>query len=282
MLFPIHFVAVTLSKRNKTIRLTYSKMEWPQNKLFSIWNYQYLQQIWAEEQTGWLKLFLRWYNRKNAVTTLEQCKNDWIWPLQRFWYIKSRLYISRFGLQKSTDAKLQSLRRIIRTSWRKFEKMFSVVIHCCYSKSICHWNFCSKISKHQELCCWDWCYPIIPGTMYQLMPTRVHTRCEFYLKTSGITPRQNKTSSFESMVTSCFQWKKLECKIESFLTTGRENKIEHFSLNGFCSDCNTLFETGGCFYHFFVRKYVPLSLKKLSKVAAWKQTLMNWDETLNK
>ena len=34
-------------------------------------NYQYLQQIWKQEQMNSFKKFLRWYNKKNVVPTLE-------------------------------------------------------------------------------------------------------------------------------------------------------------------------------------------------------------------
>ena len=52
------------------------------------------------------------------------------------------------------------------------------------------------------------------------------------------------------MVMSYFQRTRPECEIESFFTTGRQKKIHCFSVDGFCSHCNTLFEAMGCFYHF--------------------------------
>ena len=33
--------------------------------------YQYLQQIWKQEQLSSFNYFLRWYNKKDDVTTLE-------------------------------------------------------------------------------------------------------------------------------------------------------------------------------------------------------------------
>ena len=52
------------------------------------------------------------------------------------------------------------------------------------------------------------------------------------------------------MVMSQFQQTKQECKIEKFLTTGIQNKIDCFSVDKFFSHCNTVFEAMGCFYHF--------------------------------
>ena len=47
-----------------------------------------------------------------------------------------------------------------------------------------------------------------------------------------------------------FQGTKRECSIESLYTTGRQKKIDCFTVDGLCSPCNTMFEVTGCFYHF--------------------------------
>ena len=52
------------------------------------------------------------------------------------------------------------------------------------------------------------------------------------------------------MVVSFFRRTGPECEIESFFTTGRQKKINCFSVDRFCSQCNTVFEALGCFYHF--------------------------------
>ena len=52
------------------------------------------------------------------------------------------------------------------------------------------------------------------------------------------------------MVMSFFQRTRPECEIESFFATGRQKKIDCFSVEGFCSHCNTVSEAVGCFYHF--------------------------------
>ena len=75
-------------------------------------------------------------------------------------------------------------------------------------------------------------------------------RWDFDSETSRFILRQNKTRSFENMVLSYFQRTRQEYKIESFFTTGRQKKIDCFSVDGFCSHCNSVFEALGCFYHF--------------------------------
>ena len=87
-------------------------------------------------------------------------------------------------------------------------------------------------------------------SMCQPMPTGLYTRCDFDSETSRFTPRQNKTRSFENMVMSYFQRTRPDYQIESFYTTGRQKKIDCFSVDAFCSHCNTVFEARGCFYHF--------------------------------
>ena len=87
--------------------------------------------------------------------------------------------------------------------------------------------------------------------MCQPIPTGLYTRWDFVSETSRFTPRRNKTRSFEKFVMSYFQRTRPECEIESFFTTGRQKKIDCFSVHGVCSHCNTVFEDMGCFYHFF-------------------------------
>ena len=79
------------------------------------------------------------------------------------------------------------------------------------------------------------------------MPTGLYKRCDNDSETSSFTPRQNKTCSFENMVMSYFQRTRTDCKIESFYITVRQKKIDRFSVDGFCSHCNTVFEAMGCF-----------------------------------
>ena len=41
-----------------------------------------------------------------------------------------------------------------------------------------------------------------------------------------------------------------ECQIESKVTSGRQKKIDGFSVDGICYHCNTVFETMGCYFHY--------------------------------
>ena len=52
------------------------------------------------------------------------------------------------------------------------------------------------------------------------------------------------------MVFSYFQQTRPECRIESNITTGRQKKIDCFSVHGVCNHCNTVFEAMGCYFHY--------------------------------
>ena len=104
-------------------------------------------------------------------------------------------------------------------------------------------NICKSIVgiDASQLCPYSMCQPILTG---------LHTRWHFDSETSRFLPRQNMTRSFEIMVRSFFHRTRPECEIESFFKTGRQKKIDCFSVDGFCFHCNTVFEAMGCFYHF--------------------------------
>ena len=91
---------------------------------------------------------------------------------------------------------------------------------------------------------------IYPYSICQPMPTSPYPRWDFDSETNRYTPQQSNTRSFENFVMSYFQRTRPKCEIESFFTTGRQKENDCFSVDGFCSHCNTVFEALGCFYHF--------------------------------
>ena len=91
---------------------------------------------------------------------------------------------------------------------------------------------------------------LYPYWMCQPMPTGLCTRWEYDSKIERFTASQNKSRSFENMVLSYFQRSRSVCKIESNITTGRQKKIDCFSVDGICYHCNTVFKAMGCYYHY--------------------------------
>ena len=86
--------------------------------------------------------------------------------------------------------------------------------------------------------------------MCQPMPTGLYTRWNYNSESQKFMPQQNKTRSFEKMVLSYFQQTRPDCRIESNVTTGRQKKIDCFSVDGICDPSISVFEAMGCFFHY--------------------------------
>ena len=72
---------------------------------------------------------------------------------------------------------------------------------------------------------------LYPYFMCQPMPTGLYTRSEYDTESNRFKPQQNKSRNFENMVMSYFQRQRPDCKIESFYTTGTQQKIDCFKLD---------------------------------------------------
>ena len=91
---------------------------------------------------------------------------------------------------------------------------------------------------------------LYPHSMCQPMPTGLYTRWEYDTESNRCKPHQNKSRNFENMVMSYFQRQRLDCKTESFYTTGTQKTIDCFKADGPCAYCSTVFEAMGCFYQY--------------------------------
>ena len=91
------------------------------------------------------------------------------------------------------------------------------------------------------------------------MPSGLHTPWDLDSETGSFTPRQNKSRSFENIVMAYCQRTRPECEIESFCTS-RQKRTDCFSVDGFCSHCNTVFEAMGGFNHFCLCQELRSSL----------------------
>ena len=87
---------------------------------------------------------------------------------------------------------------------------------------------------------------LYPFSICQPMPTGLYTRWNYDSESQKFIARQNKTRSSGNMVLSYFQQTRPECRIERDVTTGRQKKIDCFSVDGICNHCNTVFEAMGC------------------------------------
>ena len=215
-------------------------------------NCAYLVKVWERETMTTFKDFLRWYNNKDAIPTLEAVQKmiDFyhnigidmlklgctLPKLANFAYI-SLLVPNSTPLLKRTKEKIREDMvggpSIVFTRRAVVDETF---IH--KSQNVC--KSIVGIDASQ----------LYPFSMCQSMPTGLSTRYEYDSDSQRFKPRQNKTRSFENMVMSSFQRLRPECKIESNITTGTQKKSYCFSADGFCSHYSTVIEAMGCYYHY--------------------------------
>ena len=154
---------------------------------------------------GLFKDFLRWYNKKDVVPTLEAMQK-----MIAFYHDKNiemltlgctSPNLANICLHKSTDAKVYSFTEGDKDFLEKIRKdvvsgpsiVFTrraVVDETFIRKSA---NICKSIVGIDAS-------QLYPYSMCQPMPTGPHTRWDLDSETGSFTPRQNKPRSFENMV----------------------------------------------------------------------------------
>ena len=138
----------------------------------------------------------------------------------------------------------------IKICLKRYEKIWLAVLLFFTRKAVVDETFIRKSSNLCKTIVGIDASQLYPYSMCQPMPTGLYTRWEYDSETNRFTARQNKSRSFENMVLSYFQQSRPDCKIESNVTTGRQKKIDCFSVDGICYHCNTVFEAMGCYYHY--------------------------------
>ena len=218
-------------------------------------NYSYLQSVWENNNMQNFSDFLKWYNNKDVVPTLEAkqkriifCHNKGI-DMLKFGYTPPNLaniclhtstYSKFYPFTESDKDLLEKLREdMVGGSSIVFTRKV-VVDETFIRKSS---NLCKSIVgiDDSQLYSYSMCQP---------MPTGLYTRREYDSETKIFTARQNKPRSFGNMVLSYFQQNRPDCKIEGNVTTARQKKIDCISVYGFYYHCNTVFEALACYYHY--------------------------------
>ena len=101
---------------------------------------------------------------------------------------------------------------------------------------------------------------LYPYSRCQPIPTGLYTRKEYTSETEKFTAQQNKSRSFENIGFFCFHRSWQNFRVESNVTTGRQMKIECFSVDRVCNHCNTVFEAMGCYRLYCLCQEALLSL----------------------
>ena len=266
MLSTVNFAAETLSKPNTQTMFTSWKVDWPQNKPLSNWNCQShpllelriiitCNRYGSKKKWAHSRIFVRWYNNKNVVPTLEAMQK-----MIAFYHDKdidmlklgcTLPNLANICLHISTDAKFYPFTDGDKNLSEKFrEDVVGGPSFVFTRKAVDDETFIRESTNICKSIVGIDANQLYPYPICQPLPTGLYTRWDIDSETGRFTPRQNKTRSFENMVKSYFQLARPDCKIESFYTTGTQKKIDRFSVDGFCSHCKTVFEAMGCFYHF--------------------------------
>ena len=218
-------------------------------------NYSYLQSTWENNNMQNFSDFLKWYNNKHVVPTLEAMqKMIEFYQNKGIDMLKLRCTLPNLAnncLHKSTDSKFYPLTESDKGLLEKIREAMvggpSVVFT---RKAVVDETFIRKSSNLCKSIVGIDASQLYPYSMCQPMPTGLYTRWEYDSETKRFTARQNKSRSFENMVLSYFQQCRPDCKIESNATTSRQKKIDCFSVDATSYHCNTVFEAMGCYYHY--------------------------------
>ena len=216
-------------------------------------NYSYLQSVWENNNMQNFSDFLKWYNNKDVVPTLEVMQK-----MIDFYHNKG-IDILKLGstlpnlakicLHKSTDSKFYPFKESDKDFFEKIrEDMVGGPSIVFTRKAVVDETFIRKSSNLCKTVVGIDASQLYPYSMCQPMPTGLYTRWEYDSETNRFTARQNKSRCFENMVLSYFQHSQPDCKIEIKVTTGRQKKIDCFSVDGICYHCNTVFEAEGVLF----------------------------------
>ena len=218
-------------------------------------NNQYLLDIWNHENMSTLKDFLRWYNNKDVVPTLEAMQK------MLAFYHKKEIDMLKLGctlpkfakscLHKSISAKFYPFTETDKDLLQKIrEDMVGGPSIVFTRKTVVDETFIRNSRNICKTIVGIDASQLYPYSMCQPMPTGLYTRREYDAESKRFKPQQKISRIFENIVLSYFQRQRPDCKIESFYTTGTQKKIICSKAGGFCAHCKTVFEAMGCFYHY--------------------------------
>ena len=219
-------------------------------------NYQYLLDIWNLENMFTFQDFLRWYNNKDVLPTLEEKQK-----LVAF-YHKKGIDMLKLGstlpnlanicLRKSTSAKVYPFTETDKDLLQKIpEDMVGGSSIVFTRKTVVDETFIRNSGIICKSIVGIDASQLYPYSMCQPMPTGLYTRWEYDTESKRFKTQQNKTRNFENMVVSSFQRQRPDCKIGSFYTTGTQKKIDCFKIANTSYGCQIMDRS-----RHFVTKYL--------------------------
>ena len=212
---------VNLVESGRTAEQAVAKLKLSRLPPTGVENYQYLQKIWMQEHMSSFKDFVRCFNNKDVVPTLEAMQK------RITFYHSKNIDMLKLGCtlpnlanidqHECTDANFYPLTEGDKDLLEKIkEGMVGGPSIMFTRKAVVGKNFVRKSTKLCKSIVGTVASQLYPLSMCQPMPTGLYTRWDHDRETSRFIPRQNKARSFENMVMTYFQRIISECKIESF------------------------------------------------------------------
>ena len=173
-------------------------------------NYSYLQSVWEINNMQCFSDFLKWYNNKDVVPTLEAMQK-----MIEFYHnkgidmLKLGCTLPNLGnicLHKSTVSKFYPFTESDKELLEKIrEDMVGGTSIVFTRKAVVDETFIRISSKLCKSIIAIDAIQLYPYSMCQPMPTGLYTRWEYDSETKRFTTHQNKSRSFEKTVVSYFQ-----------------------------------------------------------------------------
>ena len=186
-------------------------------------NYNYLQGNWKKNGMTVLKDFLKWYNNRDVVPTLEAqektirfCHNKGIDMSELGCTLPN---LANISLHKSTNYKFytfcESDKDLCEKSLEDMTGGLSIVFT---RKDVNDDKFIRNSSNVCKAVVGIDASQLYPFSMCQEMPTGLYRRWEFEIDMEKFKARHIRTRSFENLINQVFyQETRPECKIEIFL-----------------------------------------------------------------
>ena len=182
-------------------------------------NYQYLLVIWNHENMCTFEDFLRWYNNKEVVPTLEAMQK------MLAFYHKKGIDMLKLGctlpnwanicLHKTTSAKFYPFTETDEDLLQKIrEDMVGGTCIVFTRKAVVEETFIRNSGNICKSIIGKDASQLYPFSMCQPMPTGLYTRWEYDRESYRFKPQQNNSRNFENMVMSYFQRQRPDCKSE--------------------------------------------------------------------
>ena len=181
-------------------------------------NYALLEKLWMMEKMKTFCDFLRWYNNKDVVPTLQAMKK-----MMKF-YHDQKIDMLKLGctlpnlanicLHKSTDRKFYLFIGADKDLHEKIRSEMTGGPSIVFTrKAVVDKTFIRRSNIICKAIVGIDASQLYPFLMCQAMPTGIYTRWEFDSDLKRFKARQDKIRKFENMVMSFFQATRPECTI---------------------------------------------------------------------